>query len=185
MQESPRSFQKFKKIPLFFALLFLSASAYSFYYLYTQINTNQVDAEVMQNEWQTEAARRNEITSLDYLIKSTEEKRAILESHFAYASDIVPFLDTIEGLAVKAGATSEVVSVDILKDKSGLMVEIKAVGSFESVYKFLRLLENSPYELEFLSTDMQNAAVKAGADGKTTSSLWSADFRIKLLSFIQ
>ena len=32
---------------------------------------------------------------------------------------------------------------------------IKASGSFEALYKFLTLLENSPYELDFISMDIQ------------------------------
>ncbi len=185
MQNNPRSFQKFKKIPLLLAVVFLGISSFSFYYLFTQINNNKKLAETMQNNWQTETSRRNEIESLDKLLKSTETGRVLLESHFAKSSDIVPFLDTIEKLATKVGARSEVVSVDILKDKSGLMMEVRSVGSFEAVYKFLTLLENAPYELEFTFMDMQNTNIQYDEEDKVVSSEWSANFKIKLLSFIQ
>ncbi|MBY0376467.1 hypothetical protein K2P96_00640 [Patescibacteria group bacterium] len=185
MQNSPRSFQKFKKIPLFFSVLFFGATIFGFIFLYKQIEENKIISAEMQQKWQTEANRRSQIQSLDRLIKSTETERSKLQTHFAQTSDVVPFLDTVQKLATKVGAESEVVSVDILKDKSSVLaIQVRATGSFQSVYKFLTLLENSPYELDFSSVDLQNTTPQATDGAKVTGTEWSADFRIKLLSFI-
>jgi hypothetical protein len=185
MPNNPRSFQKFQKMPLFFAIVFLAASMLAFFFLYKQIDNNTKTAEQAQTDWQAESDRRGEVESLDLLLKSTEEERGTLESHFAQSSDVVPFLDTIQQLAVSSKATSAIASVAILQDKTGLMIDVNASGSFASVYKFLTLLENSPYELNFTSVDLKtNESVSA--DGKTTpTQKWEADFQIKLLSFIQ
>jgi len=185
MANNPRSFQKFQKMPLFFAVLFLSVSSCAFIFLYKQIDGNTKVAEQAQTAWQAESDRRGEVESLDRLLTTTEEERGSLESHFAQSSDVVPFLDTIQQLAVSAKATSAIASVSILQDKTGLMIDVTASGSFASLYKFLTLLENSPYELNFISVDLKTDE-SVGADGKTTpSGKWTADFEIKLLSFIQ
>jgi uncharacterized protein YkvS len=175
MQNNPHNFKKFKKMPFLFSILLLIFSCTVFFFLYKQINDNKKIAEKEQIEWQNETDRRNEIKSLERLIKEIDQERVLVESHFAQSSNIVPFLDTIEGLASKVNAISEVVSVDIIEDTSQLLVVIKTLGSFESIYKFLKLLENSPYEIEFASVDIQ----------KSNTQTWEAIFKIKLLSFVQ
>ena len=77
------------------------------------------------------------------------------------------------------GVKAEVVSVDITKDSSSLIVEINASGSFETIYKLIMLLENSPYNLEFISVNIKDSDTSVGK-----SSQWTATFQIKLLSFI-
>jgi len=80
--------------------------------------------------------------------------QALLETHFIKSSDVVPFLNTIEALGPAVGASAEIDSVDTSPDGASLIVELQASGSFGAVYKFLTLLENSPYELNFLSMDI-------------------------------
>jgi len=120
-------------------------------------------------KWSEEAGRRNETNSLNVLLEKVAPSMAILQTHFAKSSDVVPFLDTIEKLAPKVGATAAVDSVIASSDNTGLVVGLKASGSFEAVYKFLTLLENSPYELDFISMDIQKVDKK-----------WEAVFKIQL-----
>lgn len=142
-------------------------------------------SEQMQTEWQTETSKRSQVASLDRLIKSIAQEKTLLESHFAESTNIVPFLDTIEKLATSVKADSQVISVDIAKDKTSLTVQLKATGSFQSIYKFLTLLENSPYELDFTSVDIRTDTLTSSPDSeeKAESPEWTADLRIKLLSF--
>lgn len=151
------------------------------------INNKVKISEQVLGEWQKEASRREEIRSLYRSIKTIEKQKSLIETHFAQGSNIVPFLDTIENLASKTEAKAEITSVDIAKDNAGLMVGIKASGSFEAVYRFLLLLENSPYELEFISMDMQKTVTQNVSDKNKKSKIppWNAVFKIKLLSFIQ
>lgn len=174
MQNNLHHSQKFKKMPLIFSIIFLAFSCFAFFFLYKEINNNKKISEKTQIEWQNETSRREDIRSLERSIKSISKEKTLLESHFAQSSNIVPFLDTIEKLALSSKNKSEVVSVDILQDGSGLLIGLRASGSFEAIYKFLTLLENSPYELEFISVDMQRLSLQAG---------WEVVFKIKLLSF--
>ncbi len=167
---------KFPKLKIFIAILFIFILALVFAYFYQAENNNNIQARDKEKQWQTETLRRNEIRELDNSFKAVADEKTALETHFAESSDVVPFLDTIEALAPAVDAKAEVTSVEILDDHSGLLIGLKTSGSWGSMYKLLTLLENSPYELEFVSMDMQK---EPGAP------LWDANYKIKLLTFIQ
>lgn len=174
----------YHKKSLALSIIFFVFFCFVFLFIYKKVDSNNKISEQVSMEWQAEASRRNDIKSLNKSIKVIEKERASLETHFAQSSDIVPFLNTIEKLASQVKVKMEVVSVDILKDNTGLMVEIKISGIFESIYKLLTLLENSPYELEFISADVQKSVVQ-NMDNRKKSARWDAVLKIKLLSFIQ
>ena len=179
------NFQKFQKTPLFLSVIFLVFSCFVFLFFYEEIQNNSKTSELAQITWQSEANKRNETQSLNRSLQMTEQERTLLETHFIRSSDVVPFLDMIEKLAPEVGARVEISLVDIPKDNSGLIVEMKVTGIFEALYKFLTLLENSPYELDFISMDIQKLGGEIVSDKIRLFSQWSAIFRIKLLSFIQ
>ena len=163
--ETTRSFRKFKKEPLIFSIVLLAAALSIFAFLYSRINQNKKASGEMEMKWQAESSRREEIKSLERLIKEVEEKRIALESHFAQSSNAVPFLDLLERLALSVSAEPEIVSVDVAKDKTGLLVEVETTGTFEAVYKYLLLLENSPYQLEFVSVDLRKISEAGSPSG--------------------
>lgn len=166
------------------SVLFCALCVFAFIFTYKKINLNNQLAEQSLIDWQNETTRRDEIKLLNKSIKTIQSEKESLEMHFAKSTDVVPFLDTIEKLGTEVGAKAEVVSVNILEDKSGLLVRMKAIGTFDSVYRLLTLLENSPYELEFVSADINNpgASLSETSEGGTK---WTANFELKLLSFIQ
>jgi len=180
-----------KILILLSALLFICACAV-FVFLYRQININNQKAESDTITWQTEALRRNDIISLNSSLAQVANDRALLETHFTQSSDVVPFLNTLEQLALPTGATAQIDSVGTGPNNTGLAVELRASGTFQQLYKFLTLLENSPYELKFLSMDIHkstllDASSPAGNNTSTTKSDlgWDAIFQIQLLSFVQ
>src|SRR3989338_5903326 len=126
----------FQKIPLFLSIVFFILSLMVFFFLYQKINDDNKNAEQTEITLQTRMAHDQEVKLLDNSIKMIEKERAELETHFAQSSDVVPFLDTIENLALQVSATPEVTSVNILPENSGLMVGIKVSGTFTSIYKF-------------------------------------------------
>ncbi|OGI67806.1 hypothetical protein A2738_03340 [Candidatus Nomurabacteria bacterium RIFCSPHIGHO2_01_FULL_42_15] len=174
----------FPKAPLLISIAFFVLSCLVFLFFYKATNENNAEVKLKETEWQKEASRRDEIKALDHSIKIIEGERSELETHFARSSDVVPFLNTVEGLARQTGAEAAVTAVDILPDRKSLMVGLKASGNFSGLYKFLTLLENSPYELEFVGMDMRRET-EADADGKTSLGRWEAVFKIRLLSFVE
>ena len=172
------------KIHLAFSVIFLLCSSFVFVYFYRATQGNNQKSEIAETEWQNETLKRNDIKALDHSIKIIEKERGKLDTHFAESSDIVPFLDTLEGLAPKVGIKAEVTSVDILADHTGLVVGMKASGSFGGLYKFLTLLENSSYELEFVSVEIHRGTPES-TEGKSASiPTWAGLLKLKLLSFI-
>jgi hypothetical protein len=177
----------FQKKSLILSIILFLFSCCIFIYLYTDINNKKEISQLAQEKWQTEDTQRESTRSLVNLIKETEPERTLLETHFVQSSNVVPFLDTIEKLAKETGVKAEVISVNPAKGNSSLMVEMKASGSFGTIYKLITLLENSPYDLEFASADMQNqngGDLAAGKNNKIKTSQWTADFQIRLLSFV-
>ncbi len=182
----------FKKIPFILAILLFVACSLIFFFIYSEINTNNEKANLSNADLDAAIAERNRIKLLNNSIKSIKDDSALLDTHFAKSSDVVPFLDTIERLAPQVGAKAETTSVDVTKDNTALIVKMNVTGSFKSIYKFINLLENSPYELEFTSVDIQkDVSTEAPTDLSfpaqpkvTRESKWLAIFGIKLLTFI-
>lgn len=164
----------FQKILILVLIIFLGFFCYVFYFLYNQISKNSVSTDEITSQWQQEVSKNEEIKILNHGVKAVEKETIELEKHFAKNSDIGPFLDTIEQLAPKVGAIAETTSVDLSPDKMGLIVGLKVKGKFVPIYKFLTLLENSPYELEILSFKVFNIE-------KTSD--WESDIQIRLISF--
>lgn len=162
-----------------------------FAFLYEKINNNIKATQSMQETWQTEATNRDKAISLSNLIKTIEPERTVLDTHFVQSSDVVPFLNTIEKLAVGVGVKAEVTSVNVTaEDNSSLEIEMKVSGSFESIYKLIMLLENSQYDLQFVSANIQHSDTNDEDISVTTKNAknqipqWTANFKMKLLSFV-
>lgn len=174
-----------QKIPLILSTTLFIFGCFVFVFLLKQTNDNNQKAKDGASAWQEEVSRREEITSLNYSLDQNTNDITLLENHFANGSDVVPFLDTIENLAPLSGTKVKISSVDAGAIKSGLVIGLKVSGSFENVYKFLTLLENSPYELNFLSVDIHTLPAASDTSLKNIkSSNWEGLFKIQLLSFI-
>lgn len=176
--------RNFPKTPFFISLIFCICSCLVFLYFHGVVNGNNEKSQLMEDEWQTEELKREEIKTLDHSIKIIEAERAQLETHFARSSDIVPFLSTIGELAVQAGTKADITSVDISTDNSGLFVGLNASGTFNNLYKFLTLLENSPYEIDFSRVEFHQETVLNSVSTIVTAPRWNLIVKIKLLSFI-
>lgn len=173
----------FSKISILLSIIIFIMACGSFLYIYNEINKHEQAAEAATQTWQTEENRRDQIISLDNFLKKITKDRANLDNHFIQSSDVVPFLDSMEKIAVPVGVKVETQSVDAGVKNNGLTVTLKATGSFEAVYKYLTLLENSPYEINFLSMDLHKLTADTSAT-KDVNSNWEATFKIQLLSYL-
>ncbi len=174
----------FPKIFIFLSALVFIFACLVFVFLYMKINQNNQKAEAGMVAWQTETERRNDIVTLNTSLAEVAPDRTLLETHFAQSSDVVPFLNTIGQLGAPVGATVVISSVETSTDNSSLVVDLKATGTFGQVYKFLTLLENSPYEISFNSMDMHELVVPTTPNEKVGISQWEGDFEIQLLSYV-
>ncbi|MBU0999319.1 hypothetical protein KKG24_03390 [Patescibacteria group bacterium] len=173
----------FQKILLFIFIILLVLFCLAFVFLYQKIGDNNQKGQQGAINLQIEEHRYDEIVSLNQMLQKIVPERALLEEHFIKSSDVVPFLNTVEKLAKEAGVSSQINSVDV-KDNMSLKVELRALGGFKAIYKFLILLEDSPYLLDFSSMNLHKLLSSSGS-GKNESNLsWEVVFQIKLLSFI-
>lgn len=177
----------FPKKSFLISIIVFCVSLFLLIFLYHVIVKNNKEIQSKEQQWKNEGLRREEVRTLDSSIKAIANERIQLETHFAQSSDVVPFLNTLEGLALRVNSKANVSAVSITDDRTALSVGLNATGTFSNLYRFLTLLENSPYELDFISMDIKKGAVADSATtGKSTStSQWTAIFKIKLLSFIQ
>ena len=175
----------FPKISLFLSVTFLVLSCLVFLFFYRAIDNNNRESQLREGNWQSEEQKRNDVKMLDHSVQTIQGDKTQLDTHFAPSSDIVPFLNTVEGLASKVNAKTEIDSVAISADHTGLMVSMKASGDFGNLYKFLTLLENSPYEIEFVSMDISKEAVIDTGNKNVKIPRWDVSLNLKLLSFVE
>lgn len=161
---------------LIFVIIFWAMSICVLVVLYSQIATNKKIANKLEAQWQGEVITQGKIKTLERSINEINKERDSFESHFARSSDVVPFLDTVEDLATKVSAKANISTVDITDNPAGLVIGVNATGTFDAVYKFMMLLENSPYELEIAAFDLRRDL------GDSTAS-WVVTLRVKVLSF--
>lgn len=174
------------KISLFSSIALLVFSSAIFFFLFRETNLNKEIIKENEKIWQQEVNRRDEIRSQNSSFKKIEKEKELLETHFAKSSNVVPFLDSIESLGKKVDVSAEVVLVDVPKEGDNLLINMEVLGSFEKIYKYLLLLENSSYELEIISFDVEkNDSSGGGAVKKEGTSVWKAQIKMKLLSFIK
>ena len=152
-----------------------------FLFIYQQIILTKSAYKDIETEWSKEAQRRIGIKLLNNSFLKIENDKKILDEHFAQSSNIVPFLDTIEKLGKDVGVKVEVSSVSVSEKNKNLNIELKGVGNFESIYKFILLLENAPYELDFYSFEVKK---NLNAQDLNKSTIWTTDLKMRLLSFV-
>ena len=139
---------------LIFSFIFFLVTLAGLIFFYSYFRSRESVSEQKLMDWRVEQARREEIKSLDSSMKKIENEKVMLETHFAYSANPVPFLDTLERMARSVGAESTVSAVDVAKDGKSIAIGLNVSGSFESFYKFLNLIENSVYDMEFASIDV-------------------------------
>ena len=152
-----------------------------FIFLYRGINKNIKTTDKLKTELSEEMSRREEIKDFNESFKLIEQERNLFETHFVQHSNIVPFLNKIEDVAKSVNTQIEISLVEISKDNIGLVIQMENTGTFSNIYKFINLLENFPYELEFSSINIYSDYTE---NKKSTDNLWKANITIKLISFI-
>lgn len=170
--------KKFPKIPLIVSLLFFTVSFSAFLFLYQQVQKQKTEAETIRLEAQNKETQIENARLLTNFLEETASAQQELERHFVYQDDVVPLLRFIENIGFRVGGQAEVVGVEVTVDGQELFVESVVKGNFDAAYKFITLLENAPYKVEFLSVEMKTIL------GDESSGGWRGDIRMKVISFV-
>lgn len=162
-----------------FSIVFLAVVLAGTYFSYKKISVIRSETAVKEAEWQEEEGRRAEIKNLERSVKNLAKEKAELDSHFVSKDDPVDFLNSLETMASGVGATAEVSTVGDDSNNSGLVINLNATGSFDSIFRFLTLIENSFYMME-----VQNLTLNSGSvDVKTKLPVWTMSLQLRLITF--
>ncbi len=175
----------FQKKALIVSAVFFLFSCLAFLFIYRVVEFRNESSLEKEANWQAEEVKKNNLKILARLMKDTEIERAEIESHFVRSSEASAFLDGIENLARKSDVSLEIASVNTEKSGAYMTVALKTSGTFSAIYKFINLLENSPYILSFNSINLSKDTVGESVSSKDKKDPeWSATLEVKLLSFI-
>lgn len=163
----------------FFSFLLLLGVLGGTYFFYKQIVIVKEFTMQKQNEWQVEENRRNEIKNLERSVKNLAQEKKELDSHFVSSDDPVDFLNNLELMASSVGALAEVNTVGTVENNSTLIINLKVNGSFDSLFRFLTLLENSFYIIEVQSLSLNTAI----SEVKNLNPKWDMNLQVKLITF--
>ncbi len=167
---------------LIFSITFLIFSVGSFVFLYKTINSNQQKFTELNQELKNEEAKKQSIQELNKNISEILNQITELDTHFLKTDDVAIFLDDLEKTAKDIGLKLEVVGVEPPSEtQNGLVMNLKALGSFESVNDFIVILENYKYEIDILDFDTQKESFVS--ENNNTEN-WNTNIKIKIVSIL-
>lgn len=168
---------------LIFSFIFFVLACASFWFLLRNINENKKLSDEAEIAWQTESTRRYDLNSLERSLKDINKEVLMLDSHFIHTDDVVSFLNQVEYIGSLVGVKATIESVNSREGNTGtvLVLGVKTLGSFPATYKFLTLLENSPYEVKISEVSLNR---QESFNLLISNPLWNGSFTIELLSFV-
>jgi hypothetical protein len=157
----------------------------AYVFLFLDLRTRNQAVLTMHQGLLDKEAQQKERLELERTIVTTNADRQTLESYFVSGDKAVAFLETLESYGKTANTAFEIKTVDIAvsteattsptettgeggeattqpevkKEAQALVFSIRALGRFQDVYHLLLLLENAPYEFEFVKTRVHRLVV--------------------------
>lgn len=179
--------QSHRKIPLFLIALVCGFTAVTVlvYFVFVIQKKSASVASASDELTQLEETRNARLT-LKKTLFTTEGERDTLSSYFVDSTNVVQFIETIEGFAAPTATRLEITNVEVVKEKKTLSLSILATGQFQNVYHLVRMLETMPVEISFSRLSLSRAGDGVEAPAGAVSNglpLWNAAIDIELISF--
>ena len=176
----------FKTSSVIFWLTLIAAlfMCFVYAYLFHTIRVIGQDDASLDAETTTLEGQASEVDVLKKNLASIQERQPVLTSYFIDASDIVPFLETIEGYGRQTNVATKFNTFTFKKAPDMLVVSMVADGSFTDLYHFMALLEAAPYEITMNTADVEAQLPKGlEANQKTTAPTgWEANITLSVTS---
>ncbi len=146
----------------FLALVVITILAYSF--LFWMLAKKADEVSVLATEARSIEERAESVRAAENLLRETELERRVLTDSFVAESRIIDFISELESLGPVSGTLLEIASVDAVQGEQGqtLNVEISALGSWDSVYHLLSLVEVLPYHVTITSFSIEQHSEAEG-----------------------
>ena len=98
------------------------------------IEKKGASVRVLYAQLEEDTHREQNVNTLRHLVTDTAKERASLDRYFVSGGDVVGFIEYIESLGRRSGASVELSSVDVINtEPKTLQISFKATGSWESV----------------------------------------------------
>lgn len=177
----------FRTSSLIFSLTLIAAllMCVVYAYLFDVIKKTGEGNASLERETVTLEGQASQVGELKRSLAVIQERRPVLVSYFIDATDIVPFLETIEGYGRQTNVTTKFNTFTFKKSPDMLAVSMVADGSFTDLYHFMALLEAAPYEINMTNVDVQ-AQIPKGLDPATVKNsapaVWEANISMAVTS---
>jgi Tfp pilus assembly protein PilO len=111
--------------------------------------------------------------SLKTLMNEIIEEKQKIDSVFLDKESIVNFIENLESIAGKTGASIKIGNINDNQEKKGLSLQFNLTGNFNQLFHYLILLEKLPYLINIERMDFKKLAPNE----------WGANFEILVNSF--
>ncbi len=156
----------------------LTVAAVGWYaFLFSEIRTTNRHISELLNQIDAEAVQESTQNSIKALVAETAPLRKQVQSYSIDKEESVSFIELLEDVGKEVGVAVSVQSVAIVERPGvtsfeNLQLTLKATGSWQSVVRFLGLLESLPYEAQIA----QATVVSVPGDGP-----WRLDLTLTVL----
>lgn len=139
------------------------------------IKVNSSKISLLEREQTARDIASASVKDLELEVRNANEKMSFLDGIYITDEETPALLSSIEGLTSLAGTEITIVNItDRSESDGGLSILLSAEGSFENVFRTIRLLENLPYAVSFS---------RASISRLSESDEWVADLDFSILSF--
>ncbi len=155
--------------------LLLSLGTFLFYSMGSIVQ----DITLIRGRLSTLDSEIKNINVIEGFLEKTASDRIIISQGFIGNDDLLRFIEDIEKVGNESGIEVNVESASLAagNSKLGPSFRLRAQGNFSQVFKYMLLLENTPYEISFEDISFTSSA---GEKGKKN---WLGTFVIRLLSY--
>lgn len=172
-----------------FIATLIAGGVYAYVYRTVEHSTEQTNAaleEVIREQY-----RKDHEKSVTELLKHTEGDRTKIATFFVPDDRVVEFIEHIEGIGPMAQAEINLGSInadDLTAAAPGTIGHINAHidgrGSWSSVMKALKLIENLPYQVRINNLRLDASGLEEGSKTSESAraSSWRIGFDVNVLS---
>lgn len=152
-------------------------------YLVYAIDGLKTSVSKVSGELGSNLSRETTESGVKAVLKATETERVKLDTYFIDVKGTPRFLEALASLGKDAGIVLSFDSIDV-DSNSALRINFRAQGTFGNLFRFLSLIEASPYALEVGNLNLNKINVFSGKPGEKSENSWSANGTLRLLSFV-
>ncbi|MDO8231868.1 MAG: hypothetical protein Q7T37_01540 [bacterium] len=159
---------------LILVLVMCAGSVGGFWFWYTSIAEESVEATILQGQINAKSGAISRITTARSVFAEIANDETAVQSYFVPETGIVAFIDTLESRGRSLGATVDVLSVSTGGDPAHPTLELtlSIKGSFDSVMRTVGSIEYAPYAI----------SVSSLLVGRDVKEAWMANLKMRVAS---